>query len=116
VYALVALAFFFAVGLGGAVTGFIAELPRARQGALSAVGAAVLSFVTGLVGTVMGLVMAFRDVAHAPPESKAQLLADAIALAMRSTWAGLGAGVVLAVLGGLALRRASSLAAPPKPT
>ena len=66
------------MGLGGAVTGFVAQLPRARQGALSAVGGAVLSLVTGVVGTVVQLVQAFGDVAHAPPESKAQLLAGAV--------------------------------------
>jgi biopolymer transport protein ExbB len=45
--------------------------------------------LTGLLGTIHGLIRAFDHVAHAPPDTKQTLLAQGIAVAMYPTFAGL---------------------------
>ncbi len=109
------LAFLGAVGLGGAITGFVAAAPRARQGALTAIGAGVLALVLGFVGTIVGLVTAFGAVGRTPPEQKQALLSKGIAEAMNGTAIGIALCAVCCVLGALGLLRVSRLTktAPP---
>jgi biopolymer transport protein ExbB/TolQ len=75
------------------------ELPKveARTGYLALL--ANLAMLTGLAGTVWGLIMAFGAVgAGVPPAERAQLLAGGIALAMNCTLFGL-IGAIVALLG-----------------
>lgn len=109
------LAFLGAVGLAGAITGFVAAAPRARQGALTALGAGVLALILGFAGTIVGLVSSFRLVAHADPAQKSRLLSESINEAMISTALGIGICTVCCLLGAFALMRVSRLTktAPP---
>ncbi len=50
---------------------------------------ASLATLLGLLGTVFGLIEAFKVVANAPPDQRANLLSDAIAIAMHTTAFGL---------------------------
>lgn len=52
-------------------------------------GLASLATLLGLLGTVMGLIDAFRVVAEAPADQKAQLMTKAISVAMNTTAFGL---------------------------
>ena len=71
------------------------ELPKveARTGYLALL--ANLSMLTGLAGTVYGLIMAFGSVGQGvPPSERAQLLAAGISLAMYCTLFGLVSAIV----------------------
>ena len=65
---------------------------------------ASLATLLGLLGTVMGLIEAFRVVAEAPPDQKSVLLTKAIAVAMNTTAFGLMVAIptmfVSMILGG----------------
>ncbi|MCB0393816.1 MAG: MotA/TolQ/ExbB proton channel family protein [Bdellovibrionales bacterium] len=65
------------------------EVPKIekRIGLLSSVSN--IATLLGLLGTVTGLIAAFASVANAPPDQKAQMLADSIAVAMNTTAFGL---------------------------
>ena len=52
----------------------------------------------GLLGTIMGLIEAFKAVANANPADKADLLSASIAVAMNTTAFGLIAGIPLLIL------------------
>ena len=54
--------------------------------------------LTGLLGTIMGLVMAFSAVAKASAETKQTLLASGISVAMFTTMSGLIAAVPTIIL------------------
>ncbi len=71
------------------------EIPRIekRIGLLSTVSN--LATLLGLLGTVVGLIQAFASVANAPPDQKAQMLSDSIAIAMNTTAFGLMVAIPL---------------------
>ena len=77
-----------------------------RTGALGVL--ASLATLLGLLGTVMGLIKAFRVVAEAPPDQKSVLLTKAIAIAMNTTAFGLMVAIplmfVLLILNGVTKR------------
>ncbi len=54
-----------------------------------------VGMLTGLLGTILGLIKAFAAVASANPAEKANLLSAAISLAMNNTAAGLGVAITL---------------------
>lgn len=54
-----------------------------------------IAMLTGLLGTILGLIKAFAAVASANPAEKANLLSAAISLAMNNTAAGLGVAITL---------------------
>ena len=54
--------------------------------------------LTGLLGTIWGLIAAFDAVANAPPESKSQMLAAGISVAMFTTAGGLVAAIPTLIL------------------
>ena len=57
-----------------------------------------ISTLLGLLGTIMGLIEAFKAVANANPADKADLLSASIAVAMNTTAFGLIAGIPLLIL------------------
>lgn len=57
-----------------------------------------ISTLLGLLGTIMGLIAAFKAVAGANPAEKADLLSASIAVAMNTTAFGLIAGIPLLIL------------------
>jgi len=57
-----------------------------------------ISTLLGLLGTIMGLIAAFKAVAGANPADKADLLSASIAVAMNTTAFGLIAGIPLLIL------------------
>jgi len=57
-----------------------------------------ISTLLGLLGTIMGLIDAFKAVADANPADKANLLSHSIAIAMNTTAFGLIAGIPLLIL------------------
>jgi biopolymer transport protein ExbB/TolQ len=67
----------------------LAELPRlnARLGYLAVI--ANVATMTGLLGTIFGLIQAFGAVSVADPETKGRILANGIAVAMNTTAFGL---------------------------
>lgn len=65
--------------------------------------------LTGLLGTILGLVMAFQAVAHASPETKQTLLANGISVAMYTTAGGLIVAIPLIVLHALIIARSNKV-------
>lgn len=63
--------------------------PRVTKRTSSLGGLASIATLLGLLGTVMGLIEAFRVVAEAPADQKSVLLTKAIAVAMNTTAFGL---------------------------
>lgn len=63
--------------------------PQVQKRTNSLGGLASLATLLGLLGTVMGLIDAFRVVAEAPADQKATLMTKAIAVAMNTTAFGL---------------------------
>ncbi len=64
------------------------------------VGALVLvalTFAMGLLGTILGLMAAFRAVSTADPSEKASMLAGGISTSMHATAIGIGAAMVCVV-------------------
>lgn len=57
-----------------------------------------VSTLLGLLGTIVGLIQAFTAVANANPSEKANLLSNAIAVAMNTTAFGLIAGIPLLMM------------------
>lgn len=57
-----------------------------------------VSTLTGLLGTIQGLIQAFAAVAHAPPDQKQALLAGGISMAMYTTAGGLVAAIPVLIL------------------
>ncbi|MEM7495268.1 MAG: MotA/TolQ/ExbB proton channel family protein [Myxococcota bacterium] len=75
------------------VTQEVTPAIQRRTGALGVL--ASLATLLGLLGTVMGLIEAFRVVAEAPPDQKSVLLTKAIAVAMNTTAFGLMVAIPL---------------------
>ena len=67
-----------------------------RTGSLG--GLASLATLLGLLGTVMGLIDAFKTVAEAPADQKSALLTSAIAVAMNTTAFGLIAAIPVTIV------------------
>lgn len=65
--------------------------------------------LTGLLGTIMGLVLAFEAVAHASAETKQTLLAAGIAVAMYTTAGGLIVAIPTLVLHSVVLARTNKI-------
>jgi biopolymer transport protein ExbB/TolQ len=63
--------------------------PAVQKRTSSLGGLASLAMLLGLLGTIMGLIDAFRVVAEAPADQKAALLTKSIAVAMNTTAFGL---------------------------
>ncbi|MBN1335324.1 MAG: MotA/TolQ/ExbB proton channel family protein [Deltaproteobacteria bacterium] len=63
----------------------------------------------GLLGTVQGLILAFRAVARAGGDVRPALLADGISLAMYSTFAGLAVAIPLLLLHGIVAHRSTRI-------
>src|SRR5580704_8316307 len=63
--------------------------PQVQKRTGSLAGLASLATLLGLLGTVMGLIEAFRVVAEAPADQKAVLMTKAISVAMNTTAFGL---------------------------
>jgi biopolymer transport protein ExbB/TolQ len=57
-----------------------------------------VSTLLGLLGTIDGLIMSFKAVAHADPSQKQALLADGISLAMNTTALGLGVAIPVMIV------------------
>jgi biopolymer transport protein ExbB len=57
-----------------------------------------LSTLLGLLGTIVGLIVAFAAVAHASPAEKAELLSASISVAMNTTAFGLIAAIPLLII------------------
>jgi biopolymer transport protein ExbB/TolQ len=64
-------------------------IPQVQKRTNSLGGLASLATLLGLLGTVMGLIDAFRVVAEAPADQKATLMTKAISVAMNTTAFGL---------------------------
>ena len=92
------------LGVAG-ITAGVVSLIRVRGGLISLI-LGVATAGVGIVGTVVGLMWAFRAVANVDPSRKAVLLAEGIEVAMLSTAVGLGLGVCSVVLGAIAGSRA----------
>jgi biopolymer transport protein ExbB/TolQ len=65
--------------------------------------------LTGLLGTIMGLVMAFSAVAKASAETKSVLLANGISVAMYTTAGGLVAAIPTLVLHSIIVNRSNKI-------
>lgn len=77
-------------GVGRAIDEATLEVtPKIQKRTSSLGGLASLATLLGLLGTVMGLIDAFRAVAEAPADQKSQLMTKAIAVAMNTTAFGL---------------------------
>lgn len=72
---------------------------RVRGGGLAAIVLGVLSGVSGLAGTVLGLVGSFATVSAVDPSRKAAVLSGGISQAMASSAVGLVGGVLAIALG-----------------
>ncbi|MCB0394952.1 MAG: MotA/TolQ/ExbB proton channel family protein [Bdellovibrionales bacterium] len=57
-----------------------------------------VSTLVGLLGTIQGLILSFKAVAHADPAQKQVLLADGISLAMNTTALGLSVAIPVMVV------------------
>ncbi len=65
--------------------------------------------LTGLLGTIQGLIMAFEAVAHASAETKQTMLAAGISTAMFTTAAGLVVAIPTLVLHGIVMGRTTKI-------
>jgi len=65
--------------------------------------------LTGLLGTIMGLIMAFSAVAKASAETKQTLLANGISVAMYTTAGGLMAAIPTLVLHSIIVNRSNKI-------
>ncbi len=63
----------------------------------------------GLLGTVQGLIVAFRAVAGAGGEARPALLADGISIAMYTTFAGLSVAIPVLLLHGVIAHRSTRI-------
>ncbi len=68
-----------------------------------------IATLTGLLGTISGLVIAFKAVAHAAPEQKQALLASGISIAMYTTMFGLMVAIPTMVFHALLQGRTAKL-------
>jgi biopolymer transport protein ExbB/TolQ len=79
---------------------FLTESPRLTRLTPLLSTIANVSTLTGLLGTIFGLIMSFNAVANVPAAQRAQALADGIAVAMHATLLGLFVAIpCLAVYG-----------------
>jgi biopolymer transport protein ExbB len=74
---------------------FLTEAPRITRYLALLVTVANLATLTGLLGTIFGLIFSFDAVANLPAAQRPQALADGIAVAMGTTFAGLVVAVPL---------------------
>ena len=68
-----------------------------------------VSTLTGLLGTIQGLIAAFEAVAHASAETKQTLLASGISVAMFTTLAGLVVAIPILVLSSIVQSRITKI-------
>lgn len=68
---------------------FLTETPRLQRVTPLLVTVANIATLTGLLGTIFGLILAFDAVANVPAAQRAQALATGIAVAMNTTFFGL---------------------------
>jgi biopolymer transport protein ExbB len=85
----------------------IAPLINKRTGYLPML--ANVATLTGLLGTIVGLVLAFDAVANASAEMKQKLLANGIAVAMYTTAGGLIAAIPTLVLHSIVVTRSNKI-------
>jgi biopolymer transport protein ExbB len=67
------------------------------------------ALLTGFLGTVQGVIMAFAAYTHAPEDTRQVFLANGIAVAMYTTAAGLFVAIPTFVLHGLVVQRAAKI-------
>jgi biopolymer transport protein ExbB len=79
---------------------FLTEAPRINRYLSLMVTLANLATLTGLLGTIFGLILSFDAVANLPAAERPQALADGIAVAMGTTFMGLVVAVPLLALNG----------------
>lgn len=79
---------------------FLTEAPRINRYLSLMVTLANLATLTGLLGTIFGLILSFDAVANLPAAERPQALADGIAVAMGTTFMGLIVAVPLLALNG----------------
>lgn len=65
--------------------------------------------LTGLLGTIQGLIQAFEAVAHASAETKSTLLAAGISVAMYTTMSGLIVAIPTLILNSIILNRTTKI-------
>jgi biopolymer transport protein ExbB/TolQ len=70
-------------------------IPRAEKRTHYLSALANIGMLTGLLGTVIGLIAAFASIAQANPAEKASLLAASISVAMNNTASGLFVAITL---------------------
>jgi biopolymer transport protein ExbB/TolQ len=88
---------------------FLTEAPRITRYLGILVTIANIATLTGLLGTIFGLIFSFDAVANLPAAQRPQALADGIAVAMATTFAGLVVAIPLMGVNGYFLLQAERL-------
>ncbi len=88
---------------------FLTEAPRVTRYLGILVTMANLATLTGLLGTIFGLIFSFDAVANLPAAQRPQALADGIAVAMGTTFAGLVVAIPLMAVNGYFTMQAERL-------
>lgn len=88
---------------------FLTESPKLTRFTPLLSTIANVSTLTGLLGTIFGLIMSFNAVANVPAAQRAQALADGIAVAMRATLLGLTVAIPCLLVYGLIMSQIEKL-------
>lgn len=88
---------------------YLTEAPRINRYVNILMTVANLATLTGLLGTIYGLILSFDAVANLPAAERPQALADGIALAMGTTFFGLTVAIPTIFFHGLLISQAERL-------